>query len=479
MDQINLGQQVINDYLKKFNPNGAGLDYANMPTALTDLGRGAGQGLIASNGSFNPANMPAIFEAIKAEDPTWFSQQMKRYNGSFGDTGGSTTGQGVGDTINYTFERNNDVLPAIAAIAGPFAGPAMAGGWGGAAGGLAGAAGGAFGLGETALSAAASAAASGAGAVGGGGSQFMQLADAGNIMSDVSPGYGPMAQLDGAMMPPAQVPSAAQYADWGMQQVSPGVWTQGGAAPGAWQTMMNGGSALTPGNGEFGSTKPGDAVYDVNGNPIDTGGVYNPTFMDGLKSMLGIGGSELSAAAAVKSLLGGGSGGSGSSILDILGRAAPGLIGAYASSKATDAYKEMADKFAGYGAPYRQRLSDIYADPSRFLNSPEVQKPVQMGSDIMARSLSVQGNPTGSGNALQQLQSYSADQLFGRLGQEKDRLSGFGGLSAYNAAAPSAAASVIGSSNNTANALGAAANNVFTPPKTLAEQLQAFKTLSG
>jgi hypothetical protein len=166
-------------------------------------------------------------------------------------------------------------------------------------------------------------------------------------------------------------------------------------------------------------------------------------------------------------------------LLKMLGNAAPGLLGAFASSRQTDAYKQLSEQFAGYGAPYRQRLSDLYADPSKFLSSPEVQKPVQMGSDIMARSLSTQGNPTGSGNALQQLQTYSADQLFGRLGQEKDRLAGFGGLSAYNQAAPSAAASVIGSSNNTANALGAAANNIFNPPKTLAEQVTAYKTLMG
>ena len=167
------------------------------------------------------------------------------------------------------------------------------------------------------------------------------------------------------------------------------------------------------------------------------------------------------------------------SILGALGRAIPGLLGAYASSRATDQYKGLADQFASYGAPYRQRLSDLYANPSGFLSSQEVQKPVQMASDIMARSLSTQGNPTGSGNALQQLQSYSADQLFGRLGQEKDRLAGFGGLSAYNQEAPSAAANVISSSNNTANALMAGANNVFNPPKTLAQQYAEFKTLSG
>jgi hypothetical protein len=163
----------------------------------------------------------------------------------------------------------------------------------------------------------------------------------------------------------------------------------------------------------------------------------------------------------------------------ILGAAAPGLIGAYASTQQTQAMKDLANQFASYGAPYRQRLSDLYANPSSFLSSQEVQKPVQMGSDILARSLSTNGNPIGSGNALQQLQSYSSDQLFGRLGQEKDRLGGFGGLTAYNAAAPAAATSAVGSNANAYNALGAAASNVFNPPQTLAQSLAAFKTLSG
>ena len=204
---------------------------------------------------------------------------------------------------------------------------------------------------------------------------------------------------------------------------------------------------------------------------------------EGAGSLAQIAGSTLDTAAkttAIQRLLASaGITGTAADIAQVLGGAIPGLLGAYASSRATDQYKGLADQFASYGAPYRQRLSDLYANPSGFLSSDEVQKPVQMASDIMARSLSTQGNPTGSGNALQQLQSYSADQLFGRLGQEKDRLAGFGGLSAYNQAAPSAAASVIGSSNNTANALGAATNNIFSPPQTLAQQLAAFKTLSG
>ena len=117
------------------------------------------------------------------------------------------------------------------------------------------------------------------------------------------------------------------------------------------------------------------------------------------------------------------------------------------------------------GAPYRGRLADLYSNPSAFLNSPEVQVPVQQGTNALARALSVQGNPIGSGTALQELQNYSSNQLFGRLGQEKDRLAGFGGLSAYNQAAPGAANNAIDANYGVYGALGKGAANIFNPPK--------------
>src|SRR3990167_11381457 len=114
--------------------------------------------------------------------------------------------------------------------------------------------------------------------------------------------------------------------------------------------------------------------------------------------------------------------------LTLTGQVAPSLLGAYASGKQTDALKGLEGQYQAMGAPYRGRLAELYANPEAFLTSPEVTVPVQQGTDIMARSLSTKGNPFGSGNALQQLQSYSADQLFGKLGEEKNRLGTLGGL---------------------------------------------------
>lgn len=152
-----------------------------------------------------------------------------------------------------------------------------------------------------------------------------------------------------------------------------------------------------------------------------------------------------------------------------------GYVGANKMAKSqareTERQRALAEEYKAMGAPYRQRLSDLYNDPNAFLSSNEVTKPVQMGTDTLSRSLSMGGNPVGSGNALQQLQSYSADQLFGRLGQEKDRLSGLGGLQNYNAVAPQIAAGASGVNPwdiQKYNAIGSGVeslSNIFNPKK--------------
>jgi len=151
----------------------------------------------------------------------------------------------------------------------------------------------------------------------------------------------------------------------------------------------------------------------------------------------------------------------GTSMTELAMKAAPGLMGAYASDRQSDAYSGLAGQYMAMGEPYRQRLSDLYTDPSSFLNSPEVQVPIQQGTNILARALSTGGNPIGSGNALQELQNYATQQMWNRLGQERDRLGGFGGLTQYQAAAPELAAMGIGQQGNMWQALGGAAADVF------------------
>lgn len=165
--------------------------------------------------------------------------------------------------------------------------------------------------------------------------------------------------------------------------------------------------------------------------------------------------------------------------LGLVGQAAPGVLGYLGSKNQTDSFRQLADQYAGYGAPYRQRLSDLYANPSSFLSSQEVQAPLQQAAGINARALSTGGNPIGSGNAMQAMNDFTANKLFSRLGEEKDRLGGFGGLTQYNAAAPQMANNAIGSQANEYNAIGAGLSNVFNPPMTLAQQFAEFRKYSG
>lgn len=160
-----------------------------------------------------------------------------------------------------------------------------------------------------------------------------------------------------------------------------------------------------------------------------------------------------------------GGAGAGITLSQIAAGAIPAAFGAFGANQQANQYGALANQYMAMGAPYRSRLSDLYSDPEDWLNSPEVQIPVQQGTNILARSLSTKGNPTGSGNALQELQNYASKQLFDRLGSEKDRLAGFGGLSAYNSAAPSAANAQIGAQKGIYDAIGAGAADIFNPPR--------------
>jgi len=166
--------------------------------------------------------------------------------------------------------------------------------------------------------------------------------------------------------------------------------------------------------------------------------------------------------------------------LKLGGQVLPSLIGAYGSQKQADAQSDLADKYFGMGAPYRSKLESLYANPSAFLSSPEVQVPVQQGTDALARSLSTQGNPAGSGRALSEIQNYATNSLFGRLGDEKNRLANFGGLSSFNAASPNAAQNAITSQGQVYGDLGYGVGQVLSPQQTsLSNLLRQYNIQQG
>ena len=130
------------------------------------------------------------------------------------------------------------------------------------------------------------------------------------------------------------------------------------------------------------------------------------------------------------------------------------LGGGAAAHQQAEAFREMSEQFMGMGAPYREQLLNLQNDPMSYLNSPAVTGAVQQGTDALARSLSVQGNPIGSGGALQQLQSYATNEQLNRLGSERDRLSRMGGIESFNSAVPSSMINAINSQAGQYDALG-------------------------
>ena len=164
-----------------------------------------------------------------------------------------------------------------------------------------------------------------------------------------------------------------------------------------------------------------------------------------------------------------------SSALQILGRLGAAGLGALGSSNQARALTNLSNQYAGYGAPYRAMLAQSYADPAGFLkNSPDIQAAVSQGTDALARSLSTGGNPTGRGAALQQLQNYATQGLYGQLGNERNRLANFGGLSNFNAASPGLATGAIQAQGDVLNAIGSGISSATNPPTTLEQALNAL-----
>jgi len=186
---------------------------------------------------------------------------------------------------------------------------------------------------------------------------------------------------------------------------------------------------------------------------------------------------QTSSSTALENILNGN--GTDSDWIKLFGQVGPSLLGMYASNQQANAYGDLAARYEGYGAPYRSKLSELYSDPTAFLNSQEVQVPVQLGTDAMARALSTQGNPAGSGSAMQQLQNYASNTLFSRLGQEKDRLAGFGGLTQYASAAPQIASGAIDANRGVYDSIGYGIGQVANPPRSLSDILKQYSLSYG
>ena len=154
--------------------------------------------------------------------------------------------------------------------------------------------------------------------------------------------------------------------------------------------------------------------------------------------------------------------------LELAGQVGPSLISAYGSGKQADAYSDLANKYMAMGAPYRDELSRISADPNAFYTSPTATKATE---SVLQRLSSQYGNPAGNPYA----QALTVDALYDQYGAERDRLAGYGGLTQYASAAPGAASQAIGAKGTVYGDLGYGVGSALNPPPkqmTLAELLR-------
>ena len=165
-------------------------------------------------------------------------------------------------------------------------------------------------------------------------------------------------------------------------------------------------------------------------------------------------------------------GGTDADWLQVIGQAGPSVLSAIGSYSQAGDYKDLAEKYMAMGAPYRDEVSRISADPNAFYSGPQATKATE---SVLQRLSATHGNPAGSPFA----QSLTIDALYDQYGRERDRLAGFGGLTQYNAAAPGASAAGIGAQGAVLGDIGYGIGNVLNPQPSLAQLLRQYGVSGG
>jgi hypothetical protein len=160
----------------------------------------------------------------------------------------------------------------------------------------------------------------------------------------------------------------------------------------------------------------------------------------------------------------------------MLARGIPGALGALGAAKQSNDYKGLADDYMAVGAPARARFEASYAPGFSMENDPGYQDALKQAAKASLYGLSVNGNPAGSPNAWgQSLTDLYQKTAYQALQNYRNQNAAAGGMAALTQAAPGASNSAISAQGNVFNGLGAAANDIFNPPKTLTQLLREIQ----
>ncbi len=247
------------------------------------------------------------------------------------------------------------------------------------------------------------------------------------------------------------------------------------SAPGAEGGFAGGG--LSPSElgmeGYYGNPSEIGMEGSIGGPSAAAGGTASPT---GGISAAG-GGTAAGGAAggsALSRLLDGG--GTASDWLDLAGRLAPSVLGAYASNEQSKDLAALGDKYFNVGAPSRARYEASYAPGFSMAMDPGYTDALDQTTKSFLHKASITGNPADSPNAWQQtLKDVNSQLAYPALQDYRRTNAGTGGLAALTSAAPGLDTQSVNAQKGVYDAIGAGAADIFNPPKSLSDILRDYR----
>lgn len=153
-------------------------------------------------------------------------------------------------------------------------------------------------------------------------------------------------------------------------------------------------------------------------------------------------------------------------------------IGAIGANRTAGALSGLAARYEGYGAPSRARYESSFAPGFTMMNDPGYKDALDMTAKATLHGLSVSGNPAGSPNAWDKtLSDVNAKFAYPALQAYRTGNANTGGIGTLTAAAPGAATGAITARGDVLNAAGGAVNDIFNPPRSLADQLMEYERM--
>lgn len=260
----------------------------------------------------------------------------------------------------------------------------------------------------------------------------------------------------------AEVGSATGLANIPTPSITPSASSQqtpiGGAGPDSATVLANGG--VTGGATAAGGTEGADLLGIGNSASSGYESLPGTTPYGGVTTTAAAGG----AGTALSRILSGV--GTVDDFASVLGKAAPGLIGAFGASQQAKSLDDLTKRLEGYGAPSRARYEASFAPGFDLAAAdPAYKGALDQTSESLLRKLSASGgNPFGNpGGLIEANKAIVNGTALPALNTYRNQNANTGGLGALASAYPSSATSTIGANSNILNALGGAASDVLNP----------------